>query len=352
MNSKKVTIYDIAKKTNFSAVTVHRALNNKGRISEKTKSLILKTAESMGYKANPAAQGLRRAEIKIGAVLFCPVEEYVDDIISGIKACGNELEKYNVTVNVIKIPYTNNKECLRQMCESIKTFADNEYNGIILFASVFLDEINELSSTIEYASQKGVCFASVANSLPINKIVLHVGINAFMAGSMAAEILSFSCKNQKVALLTAGKTSPIHIEYIEGFMNYSKDNAFSDVCIYEHYDNKEKVILATERMLSENPDLSGVYISSATSVLACHCIKEKSKTDLSIITTDLLSETPSLLNDRVADATIFQNPFKQGKKVVRCIYNYITRKTDTGIHLITPHVIMTSNLQSYLFDSD
>ena len=69
MEGKKVTIYDIAEKTGFSAVTVHRALSNKGRISEKTKALILKTARELEYEVNPAAQGLRRTPIKIGAVL-------------------------------------------------------------------------------------------------------------------------------------------------------------------------------------------------------------------------------------------------------------------------------------------
>ena len=99
MKNNRVTIYDIAEKTGFSAVTVHRALNNKDRISEKTRKLIQDTAKEIGYKANPAAQGLRRTPIKIGAVLFCQVEEYVDDIVEGITAGGEELQKYNVSTD-------------------------------------------------------------------------------------------------------------------------------------------------------------------------------------------------------------------------------------------------------------
>jgi len=352
MSDKKVTIYDIAKKTNFSAVTVHRALSNKGRISEKTKALILQAAEQMGYKANPAAQGLRRNEIKIGAVLFCPIDEYVDDIISGIKQSGTELEKYNVTVDIRKIPYTNNKICLDQMCGRIAECIQKKYDGIIVFASSYLGEMSELSSVLKRAAENKIFIATVANDLPICEKVLHVGSNAFMAGSMAAELLAFSCRGKEVALLTASKTSPINIEYMDGFMHHAQGNTFSSISIYEHYDNKEKIAEITERMLLENPNLSGVYITSASSVLACKYIEEKSRSDLSIITTDLLSETPSLLRNKVADATIFQNPFKQGKMVTRSLYNCIISKTSKGTYLINPHIILSSNLDSYLFDKN
>lgn len=345
----RVTIYDIAKETNFSAVTVHRALNNKGRISPKTKQLILDTAKRLGYKANPAAQGLRRQPIKIGAILFCPVEEYVDEIIEGIAASGEELEKYNVSVDIKKIEYTNNINCLEATCEHIKAYSENNYNGIILFASSFIDEMNELCALIKEVSKKGILFATVANNIPVEEKVIHVGINAFMAGNMAAEMLEFSCKGKDVALLVSSNDSPINQTYIDGFMSYDNGNVFSNISIYEHYDNKEKVMEITKQMLCERPCLSGIYMTTASSALACKCIKDMNKSELSVITTDLLQDTPELLQNKIANATIFQNPYKQGKNVVRFLYNYITAKTDSGIHLLTPHIILSSNVSSYLF---
>ncbi len=353
MKEKKVTIYDIADKANVSVGTVHRALNNKGRISPKTKQLILDVAENLGYKINVAAQGLRRSPIKIGAILFCPVEEYVDSIIDGIAASSEELEKYNVSIDIRKINYTSSKFCLESSCELIQTFADKNYNGIILFMSSMIDEMGELSSLAnELIKTKNIPFATVANDIASIDKVIHVGINAFMAGSMAAEMLAFSCRGKEVALLTTSKTSPINIEYMNGFMHYAQGNIFSGISIYEHYDEKEKIAEITERMLLENPNLSGIYITSASSVLACKYIEEKKKDNLSIITTDLLTETPSLLQSKVANATIFQNPFKQGKTVTRSLYNYITAKKSSGAHLINPHIILSSNLEAYLFDEN
>jgi len=349
VEEKRVTIYDIAKKTGFSAVTVHRAIANKGRISEKTKQQIIEVADELGYKVNTVAQGLRRNTLKLGAILFCPVEEYVDDIIEGITAAGDELEKFNVSVNVKKIEYTSSKECLKKSCEHIRDFANDDYSGIILFMSSMLDENSELLSLVEELNRKNIVFASVANDILGDSKVLHVGINARMAGSMAAELLEFSCAGKEVALLTTSNTSPINIEYIKGFKDYSEKGIFSKIHIYEHFDDKKRVAEATRRMIEENPELKGIYMATASSTLACKYIKELQKDDLSIVITDLLSDTPMLVKQKTADAVIFQNPFKQGKNVVKHLYNYITSGEDGGQHYITPHIVFSSNIDAYDF---
>lgn len=353
MKQKKVTIYDIADKAKVSVGTVHRALNNKGRISSKTKQLVLDVAESLGYKVNVAAQGLRRAPIKIGAILFCPIEEYVDHIAAGISAAGEELEKYNVSVDVKKINYTNSIDCLKRSCKQIEQFADKGYNGIVLFLSSMINEMNDLSLLAnKLAKEKNISFATVANDITAINKTLHVGINASMAGSMAAEMLELSCRKKDVALLVTSRFSPINMEYIDGFINYSKDDVFSSIVIYEHYDDKEKITEVTKRMLKENPNLSGVYMATASSTFACKCIENMNVENLHIVTTDLLSETPRLLQSKVANAAIFQNPYKQGKCVVRLLYNSIITKTTAGTHLISPCILLSSNIQSYLFDDN
>ena len=104
-------------------------------------------------------------------------------------------------------------------------------------------------------------------------------------------------------------------------------------------------------MLSENPELKGIYMTTASSTLACKSIKESGRTDISIITTDLLSETPDLLKEKIADATIFQNPFKQGKLVLNSLYNFIITKKHKKTDPLSPHIILSSNVDSYIFKS-
>jgi LacI family repressor for deo operon, udp, cdd, tsx, nupC, and nupG len=49
---KRTTIYDIAAKLGITASSVSRALNNSNQVNEKTKELIMKTADELNYKRN------------------------------------------------------------------------------------------------------------------------------------------------------------------------------------------------------------------------------------------------------------------------------------------------------------
>ena len=345
---KRVTIYDIAEQTGFSVGTVNRALNNKTRISPATKQKILDTAERIGYKVNPAAQGLRRSPITIGAILFCPIEEYVDSIIYGIYSAATDLEKYNVSVDVRKINYTNSIDCLNKTSEIIKEFSDNNYSGVVLFLSSMIDELRDIAVLIDKMTQKNMFFATVANDIPDSNRVIHVGVDAYMAGQMAAQLLELSCSGKNVALLVTSNSSPVNVLYIKGFMDYSKNNLFASVKIYEHYDDETKIIAATKQMLKEIPSLNGIYMTTAASSIACKLIKDLEKKGLCIITTDLLSETPDILANKTAAATIFQNPYRQGRNVVKYLYQYITTKKGEGVYLIPPHIVFSSNLSPYL----
>lgn len=53
-----ITIYDIAKKANVSAMTVSKVINNTGRISEKTRNKVRSMMEELNYVPNQMARGL------------------------------------------------------------------------------------------------------------------------------------------------------------------------------------------------------------------------------------------------------------------------------------------------------
>lgn len=57
-NPYSITLKDIAAKLNVSPVTISKALRNHPDISKKTKSLVIKTAEEMGYTPNFMARNL------------------------------------------------------------------------------------------------------------------------------------------------------------------------------------------------------------------------------------------------------------------------------------------------------
>lgn len=83
---REATIYDIARLLNISPSTVSRGLKGNQKISDKTRMLICKTAEQLGYQANVFASGLRSHRTNlIGIIVPWFNREPVPDIVSGIE---------------------------------------------------------------------------------------------------------------------------------------------------------------------------------------------------------------------------------------------------------------------------
>src|SRR5690554_4264203 len=68
-----VTIYDIAKQANCSAMTVSRVINNTGRISERTRARVLAIMQEMNYVPNEAARSLVLQETKLLSLLITDI---------------------------------------------------------------------------------------------------------------------------------------------------------------------------------------------------------------------------------------------------------------------------------------
>jgi DNA-binding LacI/PurR family transcriptional regulator len=74
---KPVTIKDLAEKASVSAMSVSNALNNRGRLSEKTKRHILKIAHELNYMPNLVAKSLRKAQTRTIGVVMSDSSQYV-----------------------------------------------------------------------------------------------------------------------------------------------------------------------------------------------------------------------------------------------------------------------------------
>lgn len=109
----RVTIRDIARKTGLSASTVSLVLNKKSqRISQKTKDLVLKTAEEMHYCPNQIAIGLITKKTNtLGLIIPDIANMFFAEIAKGAEAecqkCGYSLMLCNTNDNPQKdIDYT------------------------------------------------------------------------------------------------------------------------------------------------------------------------------------------------------------------------------------------------------
>jgi len=343
--NKRTTMYDIAEKLGISVVTVHRALHNTGRISPETKKKVLETAEEMNFQINRNAQALRRSAVRIGVILCCPIEQFCHEIERGVRAAFSDLEPYNVVHDIHILPYTKAENCQDEVRAAIDALIDNSCNAAVVFLSGPTDCFTDSFEKLENA---GIPVATVVNYIPLKNLVVHVSADGYCAGRMAAELLSISCSGQRIAILTGSNSTYIHSQNLNGFLDESKKSPFGSVDVWEHYDDSRLVNEKLEAILNSEEPYQGLYITSASVINAFERLSKLSPNKApKLVTTDLFEENRYLLKKGIACATIFQDPYKQGKTAVNRIYRHLCGEQLPDRLLIPPQIMLCSNMDYY-----
>ena len=216
-----------------------------------------------------------------------------------------------------------------------------------------------LSPGFNFVEYKDLVERIVANGIPVLYLVNDMnGINSIgcvrmdgkVAGRMAAQFLRFCLGRQKsVAVLACNKEILVQKECIDGFVEESSRNDLVVKGIFETQDDKKIAYYLTEKIIKEIPDLEGIYVSSYNSVAVCSCLEDYGKQDtVTVIGQDLFLELVYKLEVGSLKATLFQDPFEQGRRAVEIMYSHLTGEVqEKEEFLLTPQLVFTSNLDSY-----
>ena len=341
--NKRPTIYDIAEKLGISSGSVYRALNNTGRVSAQTRQRVLDAAQEMGYVANKAAQSLRRTPVRIGVILCCPVENYLNDIRSGVEAALEELRRLNVIGDIRDFGCVNSEQRRAEIKQTMVDFKESGYQGAALFLSgnnaVFADTIREMVDG-------GMRVATIANDITGSARSLSVSADGNAAGRLAAQILSIGCRGGRISILTGRRSTGIHSSKVSGFLDEAGSrDLFSQIDIIEHDGTDAAAIARLRRILTQDPP-DGVYVSAALPREACEWIASRSVGNVRIVMTDLRPEQKRLLTSGAVCAAIYQNPRRQGKWGIERLYAQIdAHKEEEEIFRIVPQALFVANFE-------
>lgn len=174
-----ITTKEIAKICGVSRTTVHRALNNTGRISEKTKRMILETAEKNGYRPDLLATGLAKGKTYyIGVVVMDVNNRYFSQMLSALEIEARERGYFiNITL------HQNDKEIEKeQLCK----LADYHVDGIILSSvnkgeeyKKFIENLNIPVVTIDNKIADKIPFVTVDGRSAISKAVYEIAESGY-----------------------------------------------------------------------------------------------------------------------------------------------------------------------------
>jgi LacI family transcriptional regulator len=138
---KEVTIYDIAKRLNYSPATVSRALNDHPAIKVDTKDLITSTAREMGYRSNTFASNLRRQRTNtIGVIVPRLNSNFVSCVLAGMEKVANEAG-YNLIIS-------QSLESVVKEKANAQTMFNSRVDGLLVSVAYDTEDINHFNTFI------------------------------------------------------------------------------------------------------------------------------------------------------------------------------------------------------------
>ncbi|MBO0324096.1 LacI family DNA-binding transcriptional regulator [Muricauda sp. CAU 1633] len=269
--SKKVTIYDIAKKLNITAASVSRALNNNPRISESTRKLVLETAAKMNYKPNKVALALRNGKSNsVGVIVPRVNRNFFSNLIRGLE---EELYPFGYQV-IICQTYDEGKREI----DNINALLDAHVGGIFLSISSNTANLDHLKRVIN--SNVPLIFLDRKADM---QGVGSVTINDHEAGYISTQhLIDQGCR--RIAHLGGDQRIEIYKDRFEGYKQALHDNniEFDKKYFYQFNRNNSidggKEAVTKLLKLSSPPDA----IFSASDFVALGAIQELQKRNVRI----------------------------------------------------------------------
>jgi LacI family transcriptional regulator len=255
---KEITIYDIAKRLQYSPATVSRALNDHPAIRSDTKELISTTAEQMGYRFNRLASNLRRQKTSILGVIVPRLNSnFMSRVLAGMEKVANE-----VAYNLIIIQ---SLESVHKEIANVKTLFDSRVDGLLVSTSY------ETSSTepFEPFVRKGIPVLFFDRALP-HPQCSSVVIDNNRAGYQATQhLIEQGCK--RIAHITGPVRRNVYQDRLLGYQRALTDHNLpaDDTLIIESDLSFDAGIQSVKRILAmtERPD--GIFVANDFCATGC-----------------------------------------------------------------------------------
>lgn len=344
LESKKVSIKDIASKSGVSIGTVDRVIHQRGEVSEKTRKKVLNVIEKLNYQPNLIARSLASKK-KLRLAILLPNansdNEYWYFPQVGIKKALNEIHDHGPVVHQLSFDQGNRKQFLDQL-EKLESL---EYDGL-LSAAIFPDELGDFID----CHRKSKSIILVDTNIPGSGIDF-VGQDAIKSGHVAGrliELLTATYDKSKILipkLVSNPQSMPILLKRIEGFKQYFKSAenppVINEVTITIR--SHQKSIPELQEILSQG--YQAVFVPNSRSYL----VSENTPTKINMIGYDLIDQNVKLLSEGGIDFVISQQPERQGYMAVMRLFNKLIGKTNSTIQYHLPiDILMKENVENYI----
>ncbi len=342
------SIRDIAERAKVSIGTVDRVIHNRGRVSRKTRDSVQRIVAELDYTPNIYGRNLSLGKMFQFGVVMPKLDQ--DSGYWRIPANGIDRAHRQLGAAKVRVVY----------------FFFDRYSELS-FERAFRKALNSnldgclLAPVLPFIAQK--LFSSVPtktpyvffdSSIPETHPLTSIGQDPFQSGVLAASLMTrIAGDNGRVAIVKVAP-SDYHIdERLRGFLSGIKSGRSIETVQYEADSHGgegafRKVAL---RILHENVNLGGVYVSNAWTHPFAHYLNDQaSGRRIAIIGYDLVALNQKYLKAGLIDFIISQRPGMQGFEGINALYRNVVLRDKVKKSIMVPLDIITKDNVEYYQD--
>jgi LacI family transcriptional regulator len=316
-----VTAKKIAEIAEVSRSTVQRALSNHPNISDETKQKIMKIADKLGYKPSKTARALvmHQQSIRYGVVMTSEAHPFYKEVLKGINQAIEDLQEYGLHVDVRFM-----KEITASaQIELIDEMVAEGCRGILLTP---IDD-DDVKAAVKRGRDKDVIFITFVSDLEDIDRSCFIGQDHYKSGCVAAGLMKYITNPfDKIVCIIGSMQFTAHRERLDGFRTRFLEER-SEADIVEVVENEDSSIISEKivhRLLSEYPDLKGIFIIGSGVKGVCEALEFHGKaSELKLICYDITPASLKYCEERVIDFLIDQDSFQEGYKALQILNEYI-----------------------------
>lgn len=258
----RTTLQDVARTAGVSLATVDRVLNRRPGVHADTVERVHAAVDRLRYKPDRMAARLARGrDHRFRFVLPSGDNAFMQALEREVRAAAERFADERVLISVANVDVFDG-DALAEALENLS----GEVDGV---AVVALDH-PRVREAIDDLVESGITVVTLVSDLPRARRAHYIGIDNAAAGRTAASLLGrfLGGRDGKVGLIAGSTSLRDHIERQLGFEQViSRD--FPNLTLLPvregRDDNARAEELATT-LLSENPDLIGIYSAGAGNV--------------------------------------------------------------------------------------
>jgi LacI family transcriptional regulator len=329
MNTRKVTIRDIARHANVSVGTVDRVIHNRGKVSPDKKKKIEEAVEQLNFNPNLLARALALRN-QFNICYLIPGSSSENDYWYlpkyGAEQAAESLKDFGFFLETFEYDQFDEISFTMQANRIIELNPD----GVIL-APLFR---KESISFVKKLKTNNIPYVFIDAIIPGQGNISYIGPDVERSGFVAGKLLkSLLQPGDQVLILNIvkGMENSSTLTMIEkGFRNYFAENEKTpgrDIRTLVINSTDENVIFQElTKFYTINPNIKGVFVTTSKAYLVAR-VHEKYNLDLRMIGFDLIDGNINCLREGSIDWIISQNPIQQGALAVKTLFDLLVHKT-------------------------